>query len=213
MNRLTAFAHSEGAFGFFLAVISILIFLLNPLVDLGVVAGLVVEYVFGLMLIVGGAVVARSVVLRWVSVALALLAMLFSTQIGFEARVGELACTLAYLFVLLTVLAKRVFGPGRVTTDRLMGAVAIYLLVGVAFAQAYTLLELFYPNSFLLNDSFRGSSIDSSLLYFSFVTLTTVGYGNATAINPLGHSLAVFEALVGQLYLTVLIGRLVSLRE
>lgn len=109
---------------------------------------------------------------------------------------------------LLTVMVlAQVFSPGRVTGRRILGAVAAYLLLGLMWAGAYHLLELLHPAAF----AGRVAADPQQLLYFSFVTLTTVGYGDVTPLHPAVRSLAMLEALVGQLYPAILIARLVSL--
>ena len=84
----------------------------------------------------------------------------------------------------------------------------MYLLVGLIFAYAFQVIYLFAGTPSYNNMNaydFKG------FLYFSFVTLTTVGYGDITPVHPLARSLANFEALIGQLYPAILIARLVSM--
>lgn len=117
------------------------------------------------------------------------------------------------LFMVITgSLSRQVFRPGRVTGHRIRGAIAVYLLIGLLWAFAYTLLDLYVPGSF--SETIK-SSMDASrfqqLVYFSFVTLTTVGYGDMAPIAPLSRSLAITEAILGQMYLAVVLARMVSL--
>lgn len=117
------------------------------------------------------------------------------------------------LFVSLTFIAvlvgMRTFGPGRVTIDRLLGAITLYLLLGMIWAATYDLIALVVP------DAFGGSLKEGPGLehwfYFSFATLTTTGYGDVVPVAHVAQSLAMLEALVGQLYPAVVIARLVSL--
>ncbi len=82
----------------------------------------------------------------------------------------------------------------------------MYLLLGFIWAHAYELVALWHPGAF-------AGAVDGSLpwTYYSFVTLTTVGYGDITPVHPLARAVAVLEALTGQLYLAIMLARLVSL--
>ena len=106
-------------------------------------------------------------------------------------------------FVLFRVLRK-----GEITLYRVQGAVAAYLLLGLAWTSAYEVVLLASPSAFRFPDA---NADLLSLLYFSFVTLTTVGYGDITPVLPVARSLAVSEAPAGQIFPAVLIARLVSM--
>lgn len=97
-----------------------------------------------------------------------------------------------------------------VTMHLIFGAIAVYLLIGVSFAFFYVILYTADPTAF------RGveGAADGfgQFLYFSFVTLTTLGYGDVTPVTRIGGSLATMEATVGQIYLTVLVARLVGMQ-
>jgi len=96
-----------------------------------------------------------------------------------------------------------------VTAQRVQGAVAAYLLLGLAWAAAYAFVAALAPGAFA---TARPESTHSrSYLYFSFVTLTTLGYGDITPVHHAARSLAMLEALTGQLYPAILIARLVTL--
>jgi len=96
----------------------------------------------------------------------------------------------------------------EVTGDMIMAAASEYILIGIMFSYMYFLLEAVYPGSF----SFQGSQGDrSSFLYFSFVTLTTTGYGDILPVSVQARSFAIFEQVTGQLFVAVLVARLVGL--
>ncbi len=120
--------------------------------------------------------------------------------------------SLLTLLVLTVVVLAQVFRPGRITPPRIMGAVAVYLLLGLMWAYAYHLLVRFQPGAFqMANPPAPGTDWKASLVYYSFVTLTTVGYGDIVPVHPFARSLANLEALIGQLFPAILIARLVSL--
>jgi len=117
---------------------------------------------------------------------------------------------IASILVIAFILLSQVFSPGRVTHVRIQGAIAVYLLFGAAWAHAYHIAALVQPNAF--NITAAGATFRvSDWIYYSFVTLSTVGYGDITAIQPIPRLLSVGEALTGQLYLAVLVARLVAM--
>jgi hypothetical protein len=101
---------------------------------------------------------------------------------------------------------------GRRTIHRVQGAVAAYLLLGLAWSFAYELAMLGSADAVHFADAtgFPAAQVPR-LVYFSFVTLTTLGYGDIVPVSPAARSLAVTEALIGQLFPAILIARLVSL--
>ncbi len=110
------------------------------------------------------------------------------------------------------VIGRVVFGSGRVTFHRVQGAVLLYLNFGLFFFTLYRLMSLLVLNAFgglpPLGEEFGSGA---ALLYFSFSTLTTVGYGDIVPLHPLARNLANLEAILGQLYPATLLARLVSL--
>ena len=116
--------------------------------------------------------------------------------------------TLVAILVIAMVLLFQVFRNGPVTHSRIQGAIAVYLLYGVGWAHAYHITELLHPGSF--NPAGAMSTV-SDYAYFSFVTLSTLGYGDITPVRPIARSLSVGESLAGQLYLAVLVARLVAM--
>jgi len=102
----------------------------------------------------------------------------------------------------------------RSTGERIFGAICAYLFIGVLFALVFAHVELIEPGAFSVSENLATSDGDRPLslfTYFSFVTLTTLGYGEITPISEAARTLAWFEALVGQLYLAVTIAGLVAI--
>ena len=114
-------------------------------------------------------------------------------------------------FGYFSVLVLRdVFRARDVSLDTIAGALAVYLLLGVLWAFAYALLESAVPGSIIgLRGGDRTGYAD--YLGYSYITLTTLGYGNVVPGNTKADMLASAEAIVGQLYLTVLVARLVAM--
>lgn len=95
----------------------------------------------------------------------------------------------------------------EVTIDMIMAAASEYVLIGILFAVLYNFVEAAYPGSF----NFTGAETNRpGFLYFSFVTLTTTGYGDLLPLSPQARSLAALEAVVGQLYIAITVALLVS---
>ena len=88
-----------------------------------------------------------------------------------------------------------------------MGVLSLYMLIGLAFAFTYGAIDRFGDEPFFADG---GPATVSNCLYFSFTTLTTVGYGDFVAGTSLGHTLAVFEALIGQIYLVTVVSLIVE---
>ncbi len=114
-------------------------------------------------------------------------------------------------------VSKRVLGSKVVTGDTIRGAIIIYLFIGTLFSSIYILIEIIFPGSFLITNT-AGKPITISLEnisrlfgYFSFVTLTTLGYGDIVPIKDLSRTMAWIEAFTGQIYLAVIIARLVGM--
>jgi voltage-gated potassium channel len=122
------------------------------------------------------------------------------------------------IVVLIAFFAVAILGyvlrSGRVTMDRIFAAVCVYMLIGYAWTFAYALLEEIAPGSFAASTEVgRNDNVARvmQLRYFSFMTLTTVGYGDVLPRSTTARTMAMLEAVMGQIYLTVLVARLVGL--
>lgn len=127
-----------------------------------------------------------------------------------------IAASAAALFFLALswLITARVFRSGGITIYRIFGAIAVYILLGSLWGQFYILIYLLDSGAFYFNPNTQhGEPPMSELLYFSFTTLTTLGFGDIVPVHPVARSLATLEALVGQLYPAVLLARLVTLYQ
>jgi hypothetical protein len=115
--------------------------------------------------------------------------------------------------VIMWVVARAVYEPGRITYHRVVGSVMLYLTIGLMFVALYTLVGALMPDAFNGLSVAARVSLPSDLVYFSFVTLTTVGYGDIVPVHPVARSLANVEAVIGQLYPATVLARLVSLGQ
>ncbi|MGI9304311.1 MAG: potassium channel family protein [Gammaproteobacteria bacterium] len=114
---------------------------------------------------------------------------------------------IAFFLFMTAMIFAYVMGDRLLLGDRLQGALSVYLLLGVMFSLIYELMEMLAPGSLRFpNDA----PIWSDYLYYSFVTLTTLGYGEIVPVTPKAQSLAILEAATGVLYVAVLVAWLVS---
>lgn len=122
----------------------------------------------------------------------------------------------AFLIYTIAVVLRYVFHCRHVTYDTVCASLCIYLLLGVLWAQLYAIHEALRPGAFTFSGAAMppGTSVsegNTTFLYYSFVTLTTLGYGDIVPVSPISRMLAGLEAIIGQLFLVVLVSRLVGL--
>jgi voltage-gated potassium channel len=139
-------------------------------------------------------------------------------QLAFERPAIVLAAqtSLALMLSLFAVgILVYVLRSGRVTADKIYAAICVYLLIGYAWSFVYSVVEQLYPGSFSASNepiaSYAFGARSLQMRYFSFLTLTTVGYGDIIPRSPAARTFAVIEAIMGQMYLAVLVARLVGL--
>jgi len=131
----------------------------------------------------------------------------------------DFGAKLTFLVTLTWVVGGAVFGPGRVTFHRVRGAIAIYLQISLMFTFLYLMMLRLVPAAFTpaihltgpTGDVLRGASGGSQMVYFSLVTLTSIGYGDIVPVHPLVRSFATMEAVIGQLFPATILARLVTL--
>lgn len=117
---------------------------------------------------------------------------------------------MGFLLTAIFFTFKRVATDPEISANRIVGAIAVYLLLGVLWAVAYTLLELNSPESFTGFEVAARAEWDSEWLYFSFVTMTTLGYGDIAPVSAIARVLAYMQAVFGQFYIAILVAGLVS---
>lgn len=187
----------------------------------GPYVGVVTLVLFSLVLMIGVAATSRRRITIWVALTLLLPAVGLRWAPGLGHGYSDvISHTAALLLILLSTgsILLKVLTQSRVTRDTLYGSVCVYLLMGVAWAIGYALLESLAPGSLVQNnqplaiESGAEEGISDSLLYFSLVTMTTLGYGDITPVTLLARRLAVLEAMTGQLYVAITVARLVALQ-
>ena len=111
------------------------------------------------------------------------------------------------LIVSPIAILSRIVNHRRVSVKTVYGSIAVYLQIGVAFSLIY--LELFRLDPAAYPSVATGTL--GTFVYYSFVTLTTMGYGDITPVTETGRTLAIFEALIGQIFLVIVVARIVAL--
>jgi len=124
----------------------------------------------------------------------------------------EMVAMLVFLSLTIVMAWRQVMFTGDVTQNSILGAICIYLLVGLWFGFAYLIVEYVFPGSLkgLPNASWQENL--GAVSYYSMVTLTTLGYGDISPAAPLTRFLAFMEAAIGVFYTTVLVASLIGLR-
>jgi hypothetical protein len=194
-----------------------LIFVIIPLASVGMMPGFVLAAMFILFVLATLVVTSRS---RWAAGVVAIAVLLSPVGAVVHAEHPtvfteslSLGARLLALSALSVVIARAVFGPGRVTWHRVQGAIVLYMNFALFFFTLYRFLNTLVPDAFHgLPQSGAEHGSGAALLYFSFSTLTTVGYGDITPVYPLARNLANLEAVIGQLFPATLLARLVSLQ-
>jgi len=201
-----------------LLVFIILFFIaLNPLYDYPFGKVLVLVF-FSLLLITGVMTVIDRPVARIIVGGLAAVALIFVWLKHFLpamllASVGALASFMC-LGLLVALTLTRVFQKGPITFHRVCGAIAAYLLIGAMWASLYQFIHLSRPGAIDFPpqvDVSNAEAVEPHLFYFSFVTLTTLGYGDIVPVHPGARLAALFEALTGQLYPAITLAWLISM--
>ena len=211
VGAFTRFWADDKGLSIFSALLLIVAFVLPPLMSTGSGRSLLGDVVYALLLISGVQALAKGTLTRrlLMPVAVITIAMDLGSWVLPVAEPWVQGTSLVSLLLLLVVVLVQTLRSGPITHHRIQGAVAAYVLLGVIWAYAYSLIAILRPGAF--SGAISPADGPRAWLYFSFVTLTTVGYGDVLPVHPTARSLAVLEAVTGPLYLAILISRLVSL--
>jgi len=196
--------------------LAVLMFVISPLQAAGVLAAHNFGLLFGLVLLVAIFVVSGSLAaVMAAAAAMGLIIVATVLRLRQPSILDNYLDASAWMIAGLTlgvVVGRAVFAPGRVTFHRIMGAILLYFNIGLIFMALFCFVGLVVPNAFtgmkLQQDDL---TVAANLVYFSFTTLTSVGYGDIVPLHPFARSLANVEAIIGQLYPATLLARLVTL--
>ena len=214
--RAYRFVRGDGSLTLAVAILAVFLFALYPMIEVGAIAPWWLDVAFGLFMIMGATFLFEPKPV--VKLFLTLLVITVAVRVTEYAVPSRVLATLNATLVILTSAAlaalfiARVTRDGRINIHRIVGACGTFLLLGLVFAQAYKLIALYVPEAFAIGGvPAAPGAMDHRYTYYSFITLTSTGYGDITPLHPYARSLAAFEAITGQLYLAVLIARLVGL--
>jgi len=126
------------------------------------------------------------------------------------AKLVGLFSVFTFYFMTTLIAFQEMFRPSSINLNKIIGSVCIYLLVGLNWAILYNFESMLHPGAF---SGFQASSLEEEmfdLIYYSYVTLSTLGYGDITPVSPIARMLAVIEALFGQFYIAILVASMVG---
>jgi hypothetical protein len=192
--------------------------MLAPFLRGGLLGQLVFDALFSCVLIsavwsVTGRLRGYLVGLAALAFAASALLYLHETQVVSAAAI---AADILFCFVTTAAVLRIILADREVSLDTIAGAVAAYFLLGIGWAYIYGAIEMFQPGSFRIPEvlegeaSLRVAPLLRHLTYYSFVTLTTLGYGDIVPVGAVARNFSILEAVAGQFYLATLIARLVA---
>jgi hypothetical protein len=215
-RRIRDFWLGDEALSLFLLLLFLAIFL-GPFLD-SQQTRLITSLFLSLVMLSGVVTISRRTIVRVVagSVAFTAIVLRWLTHVRPTQAIMRWSSLASFVFMvtLTMVILYKVFMDDRpVTTHRVVGAVAAYILFGITWSVLYGFLDQVLPNAFNLPQASGdyGPARQEVFAYYSFITLTTVGYGDISPTHDISRMFAVMEALVGQLYPATLLARLVSL--
>lgn len=199
-----------------LVLLIIMVFVIYPLSQVGVLHVLLIDIVFSLIVMAGALSVVgkRPITLLVLGFAVAAFVTRWTRRAMPEANLdpADILLSLIFLAILSALVMRQIFRRGHISVHRVQGAVAVYLLLGLVWACLYELVEIHRTGAFqTLTVPVPQNVRTPILVYFSFSTLTTVGYADVVAVHPVARSLAMPEALTGQLFPVILIARPVAM--
>jgi hypothetical protein len=213
-HRLMTYWETDRSLSALAGFLAFATFCVAPFTDESTIGVIVLELSFALVLLAGIAAVARTRI--WARVLVPVAILTIAARIAAAVlphalpQLARPAASLLFCALLIVVVSERVLRGGAVTVHRILGAVAVYLLIGVVWAQAYDLVDQLVPGALSTPTPDPPHDV-AHFIYYSFATLTTVGYGDLVAVHPIARSLAMLEAVIGQLYSAILVARLVGL--
>jgi hypothetical protein len=216
-GRLLRFWDEEHSLTVLLILLIVEVFIVAPGTRTVRILELIGIVVFSFLLLAGLLTMARQRTLQAVSgvfVICTIVVRLVRSAFGVSGLLPwDALLSILSIAGMIIVVLWQVYREGPVTSHRVRGAIAAYLLLAILFAYSYTFIAFIAPGSFQLPAWVTGTGPErgEAFFYLSIVTLTTVGFGDITPIHPVARSLVMLEALIGQLYPAILIARLVTL--
>jgi hypothetical protein len=124
---------------------------------------------------------------------------------------ADIFFTVATFGLLIVLVLKKVFEPGPITGYRVIGSIVVYMILANLWAVIYLFIYEQIPGAFQITlPPFESNTLQANFMYFSYITITTTGFGEIVPLHPIARSMVQIEAIIGVLYPVILIGRLVS---
>ncbi len=200
---------------YYLLIALLLTIVIGPLIVEFRILRIVFDVTLSLIFVFGCFAVSQKKYVPWVAVVLSI-PMLLSVWIGYFGLdiphltlIGRVS-GIAYFALVAGIILTFVFTVRTVTWEVISAALVVYLLFGAMWGFAYGVIESLQPASFSFPDILLEQD-DSGFMYYSFITLTTVGYGDITPMTGVARSFSMLEGIVGQTYMAVLVARLVGM--
>ncbi|MCX6163133.1 MAG: ion channel [Ignavibacteriae bacterium] len=213
LKKLTESWKKENSMTLLLLSIVIYLFILAPILEDNTL-GKIIRLLFFLLLILSGAAsvsddkkfkvfvfifAGLSFFTKWIAALIHSNAILVSDIFG-----------ILYFILLTYIISIHIFRSDKITIHKIMGSVVLYLLIGIIFAYIFEIIVFFSPGSISISSNFNNETDETKLLYYSYVVLTTTGFGDITPVSNIARTVTIIEALIGQLFPAILIARLVS---
>jgi hypothetical protein len=218
LTRLQMGEFWSGDLGLTIVSISLIIFIfvILPLHNAGLPGRFFFDLIIVTLMIFGALAVGKNRIANLLTILIVVAGaiVLWASVVYATPFLQKLNCvfSIIVLGLYIRIVLLIMFRHGPITWSRMQGGVSAYLLLGLVWASAYDLVELVSPGSFhFVSAPLDFDQLSGKLIYFSFATLTTVGFGDVTPTQPFARSLAISEAVVGQLCPAILIGALVAM--
>lgn len=125
--------------------------------------------------------------------------------------ITDIVFTVATFALLIVLVLMKVLEPGPITEYRVIGSIVVYMILANLWSVIYLFIYEHIPGAFQITlPPFETNTLQANFLYFSYITITTTGYGDIFPLHPVARALVQIEAIIGVLYPVILIGRLVS---
>jgi hypothetical protein len=126
-------------------------------------------------------------------------------------HLGDIIFTVLTFGLLIYLVLVKVFEPGPITEYRVIGSIVVYMILANLWSVIYLFIYEHIPGAFQITlPPFESNTLQANFLYFSYITITTTGYGDIFPLHPFARAMVQIEAIIGVLYPVILIGRLVS---
>lgn len=211
-----SFIQSLSERRFLILMVSVLLLLaLSPLLDAFIGLQMLLNLFLSVIMVSGIFAVSHKKYLKIIAslLALPMLVAIWASYVMVESPglflLGEV-CGILFFALVSVVILSFIFRTKEVTQELIYGAVVVYLFLGLMWGFIYLLMESLQPGSFSLASS-RSDDLRDAFFYYSFVTLSTLGYGDISPMSNVARNYSLLEAVIGQIYLTVLVARLVGM--